>query len=56
MKERIKKIPPIPGATPREARMRQEINRIVDEAARVIDELEARVRKMEEKMKKGGGE
>ena len=56
MKERIKKIPPVPGATPREERMRQEINRIADEATRVIDELEARVRKLEEKMKKGGGE
>ena len=56
MKERIKKMSPMPGATPREERIRQEVNRIVDEATRVIDELEARVRKMEEKMKKGGGE
>ena len=55
MKERIRKIDPMPGATPREERMRQEINRIVDEAARSMDALEARVRALEEKAKKGGG-
>lgn len=55
MKERIKKIPPVPGATPREERMRQEVNRIVDEAARSMDALEARVRRLEEKEKKKGG-
>lgn len=54
MKERIRKIDPVHGATPREERMRQEINRIVDEAARSMDALEARVRALEEKAKKGG--
>lgn len=55
MKERIRKIDPMPGTTPREERMRQEINRIVDEAARSIDALEARVRKLESKIEKKGG-